>query len=117
MSMLCARQGASRVIAVEAAPETAQLARRIIQSNHFDNIDIKSSKVEALDEHELQDVDVIVSEWMGYSLLYEAMLESVLWARDRYTIGTSTLENIHIHTHTHTHESQTFPPSLYPGWT
>ena len=29
-------------------------------------------------------VDVIVSEWMGYCLLYEAMLDSVLWARDRY---------------------------------
>lgn len=84
MSMLCARQGASRVIAVEAAPETAQLARRIIESNGFDNIDVKSCRVEALDECELQDVDVIVSEWMGYSLLFEAMLESVLWARDRY---------------------------------
>jgi protein arginine N-methyltransferase 3 len=29
-------------------------------------------------------VDVIVSEWMGYCLLYEAMLPSVLFARDRY---------------------------------
>ncbi len=29
-------------------------------------------------------VDIIVSEWMGYCLLYEAMLDSVLWARDRY---------------------------------
>ena len=30
------------------------------------------------------EVDVIVSEWMGYCLLYEAMLDSVIWARDRY---------------------------------
>lgn len=29
-------------------------------------------------------VDIIVSEWMGYGLLYEAMLDSVLWARDHY---------------------------------
>ena len=29
-------------------------------------------------------VDIIVSEWMGYCLLYEAMLDSVLWARDHY---------------------------------
>ena len=29
-------------------------------------------------------VDIIVSEWMGYCLLYEAMLDSVLFARDRY---------------------------------
>ena len=32
----------------------------------------------------VQQVDVIVSEWMGYCLLYEAMLDSVIWARDRY---------------------------------
>ena len=29
-------------------------------------------------------VDVIVSEWMGYCLLYESMLSSVITARDRY---------------------------------
>ena len=29
-------------------------------------------------------VDVIVSEWMGYALLYESMLDSVLVARDRW---------------------------------
>jgi len=29
-------------------------------------------------------VDIIISEWMGYCLLYEAMLDSVIWARDRY---------------------------------
>jgi hypothetical protein len=29
-------------------------------------------------------VDVIVSEWMGYFLLFESMLDTVLWARDHY---------------------------------
>ena len=29
-------------------------------------------------------VDIIVSEWMGYCLLFEAMLDSVIYARDRY---------------------------------
>ena len=32
----------------------------------------------------VKQVDVIVSEWMGYCLLYEAMLDSILWARDHY---------------------------------
>ena len=31
-------------------------------------------------------VDVIVSEWMGYCLLYESMLSSVIMARDRFGI-------------------------------
>lgn len=29
-------------------------------------------------------VDIIVSEWMGYFLLYESMLDTVLYARDKY---------------------------------
>ena len=29
-------------------------------------------------------VDVIVSEWMGYFLLFESMLDSVLYARDTW---------------------------------
>lgn len=29
-------------------------------------------------------VDIIVSEWMGYFLLFESMLDSVLFARDKY---------------------------------
>ncbi|KAJ7525353.1 hypothetical protein O6H91_17G046900 [Diphasiastrum complanatum] len=31
-----------------------------------------------------EEVDVIVSEWMGYMLLYESMLASVICARDRW---------------------------------
>ena len=29
-------------------------------------------------------VDVIISEWMGYFLMYESMLDTVLFARDRW---------------------------------
>lgn len=39
-------------------------------------------------------VDVIVSEWMGYALFFEAMLDTVLHARDRRAslrIGTYLL--------------------------
>lgn len=32
----------------------------------------------------IEKVDIIVSEWMGYALLYESMLDSVLCARDRF---------------------------------
>jgi hypothetical protein len=33
---------------------------------------------------QVEQVDVIVSEWMGYFLLYESMLDSVIWAREKY---------------------------------
>ena len=32
----------------------------------------------------VEKVDVIISEWMGYLLLYESMLDTVLFARDKW---------------------------------
>ena len=32
-------------------------------------------------------VDIIISEWMGYCLLYESMLETVLFARDKWLVS------------------------------
>jgi len=29
-------------------------------------------------------VDIIISEWMGFCLLYEGMLDSVIYARDKF---------------------------------
>jgi len=39
-----------------------------------------------LEEAELpiQQFDIMISEWMGYFLLYESMLDTVLLARDKY---------------------------------
>lgn len=44
-------------------------------------------------------VDIIVSEWMGYCLLYEAMLDSVLWARDRYLAPNGLMIPSHMTLH------------------
>ena len=41
---------------------------------------VVKSKVEDL-ALEVGEVDVIISEWMGYCLVYEGMLSSVLMAR------------------------------------
>lgn len=69
----------------------ADAARLIAAQNGMaaDNggvVSIVAGRVEQL--HELpggmQQADVLVSEWMGYSLLFESMLESVLHARDRW---------------------------------
>ena len=32
-------------------------------------------------------VDIIISEWMGYFLLYESMLDTVLYARDKWLVS------------------------------
>ena len=31
-------------------------------------------------------VDIIISEWMGYCLFYESMLNTVLYARDKWLV-------------------------------
>lgn len=36
-------------------------------------------------------VDIIISEWMGYFLLFEGMLDSVIYARDNYLAAGGTL--------------------------
>jgi len=43
---------------------------------------VKSKLEEA--ELPIQEFDIIISEWMGYFLLYESMLDTVLLARDKY---------------------------------
>ena len=46
-----------------------------------------NKKVEELVlEQDVPQVDIIISEWMGYCLLYEGMLDSVLYARDHFLV-------------------------------
>lgn len=32
-------------------------------------------------------VDIIISEWMGYCLFYESMLNTVIFARDKWLVS------------------------------
>ncbi|KAE9975347.1 hypothetical protein BLS_002660 [Venturia inaequalis] len=83
LSMFCARAGAAKVIAVDNS-NIIDKARTNIHANGLsDVITCLRGKIEEVNLP-LQKVDIIVSEWMGYCLLFEAMLDSVLWARDRY---------------------------------
>lgn len=43
------------------------------------------SRIEDVTEAQIPEkVDIIVSEWMGFYLLHEGMLDSVIVARDRF---------------------------------
>lgn len=83
--MFAARAGAKTVIGIDASDVTVY-AERIVVKNNFTNIIIKKAKVEELKELPLgiQEVDIIISEWMGICLFHESMLISVLYARDRW---------------------------------
>jgi len=39
----------------------------------------------------IETVDIIVSEWMGYCLFYESMLNTVIYARDKWLVTDSSL--------------------------
>ena len=73
-----------QVVAVEGS-KMATLASQLVASNGFSaSITVVQSAIEDLAELPGGPVDIIVSEWMGFYLLHESMLPSVLWARDRW---------------------------------
>ncbi|KIJ54463.1 hypothetical protein M422DRAFT_24410 [Sphaerobolus stellatus SS14] len=85
LSLFAAQAGAKRVIAVDASA-IAERAEKNVKDNGMDHIiTVVRGKVEEIQLPDgIEKVDIIVSEWMGYALLYESMLDSVLVARDRF---------------------------------
>lgn len=66
-------------------------ARNIIEENGFkDKITLIQGKVEEV-ELPVDKVDIIISEWMGYFLLFESMLDTVLFARDKWLVFMNLL--------------------------
>lgn len=85
LSMFAAKSGARKVFGVDYSDIAVQ-ARQIVKDNHLDHVvTIIQGRIEDVVLPDgLQHVDIIISEWMGYCLLYEAMLNSVLVARDKW---------------------------------
>ena len=83
LSIFAAKAGAKHVYGIEFA-DIADYANEIIKKNKLnDKITIIKSKVEDV-KLPVEKVDIIISEWMGYFLLYESMLDTVLFARDKW---------------------------------
>ncbi|OAY79664.1 putative protein arginine N-methyltransferase 6.2, partial [Ananas comosus] len=82
LSIFCARAGARRVYAVDASL-IANQAKQVVEDNNLsDKVIVLHGRIEDVEIEET--VDVIISEWMGYMLVYESMLESVIFARDKW---------------------------------
>ena len=58
-------------------------SRNCQQCRSWTAITLVKGKLEDV-ELPIKEFDIIVSEWMGYFLLYESMLDTVLVARDKY---------------------------------
>ncbi|KAI4380734.1 hypothetical protein MLD38_006893 [Melastoma candidum] len=86
LSLFCAKAGASHVYAVECS-HMADMAKEIVETNGLSNvITVLKGKIEEIDLPVAR-VDIIISEWMGYFLLFENMLNTVLYARDKWLVN------------------------------
>ena len=85
LSLFAAKAGARMVIGVDMS-SMVEHAKQIVKDNKMEGVvTIIRGRVEEISLPEGVDkVDVILSEWMGYCLFYESMLDSVLFARDKW---------------------------------
>lgn len=83
LSMFSAKAGAAHVYAIDKSAILDKARENIFNNGLDKQITCLRGRIEDL-VLPVDKVDIIVSEWMGYCCLYEAMLPSVLFARDRY---------------------------------
>ncbi|XP_055850572.1 protein arginine N-methyltransferase 1 [Episyrphus balteatus] len=82
LSIFASQAGAKQIVAVDNS-EVIYNAMDIAKKNNISNISFVKGRLEdtALP---VEKFDVIISEWMGYFLLFEGMLDSVIYARDKH---------------------------------
>ncbi|KAE8705882.1 putative protein arginine N-methyltransferase 1 [Hibiscus syriacus] len=88
LSLFCAKAGAAHVYAVECS-QMADMAKQIVETNGLSDggvVTVLKGKIEEI-ELPVAKVDIIISEWMGYFLVFENMLNTVLYARDKWLVN------------------------------
>uniref|UniRef100_V5HDN6 type I protein arginine methyltransferase n=1 Tax=Ixodes ricinus TaxID=34613 RepID=V5HDN6_IXORI len=90
LAMFAARCGASRVIGVDQSDIVFQAMDIVRENDLHGTVTLLKGRLEDIDLP-VERVDVIVSQWMGYFLLFEGMLDTVLHARDHHLKPGGTL--------------------------
>uniref|UniRef100_A0A1B6GLP0 type I protein arginine methyltransferase n=1 Tax=Cuerna arida TaxID=1464854 RepID=A0A1B6GLP0_9HEMI len=85
LSLFAAKAGAAKVYAIECS-NIVEYTRKIVSLNGFDNvITVIKGKAEEIELPDgVEKVDIIISEWMGYCLFYESMLDTIIFARNKW---------------------------------
>ena len=84
LSLFAMKAGARKVFAVEASP-LADVLTEIVKLNDDDGvIEVVRGKAEEIELEADTKVDIMISEWMGFYLFHESMLDSVILARDKH---------------------------------
>ena len=83
LSLFAAKAGAKKVYAVENSDIVDQAKSIVVKNCLSEVITVIRGKIEEV-ELPVDKVDIIISEWMGYCLYFESMLDSVIFARDKW---------------------------------
>lgn len=83
LSMFSQDAGAKLVVGIDGADHVLECASKVLRENKKEEITLVLGRIEKT-PLPYESFDAIVSEWMGYFLLYEGMLDSIIFARDRY---------------------------------
>ncbi|SPP83944.1 protein arginine N-methyltransferase 1 [Drosophila guanche] len=82
LSIFASQAGASRIVGIDNS-EIVYTAMDIVRKNNVKNIELVKGRLEDTELPEAK-YDIIISEWMGYFLLYESMLDSIIYAREHH---------------------------------
>ncbi|KAH8359182.1 hypothetical protein KR093_004946, partial [Drosophila rubida] len=82
LSIFASQAGAANVVGIDNS-EIVYTAMDIVRKNNVKNVKLVKGMLEDTELPE-EKYDVIISEWMGYFLLYEAMLDSIIYAREHH---------------------------------
>lgn len=83
LSMFAAKTGCKKVLSIDQSDVIYHAMDIVRENNLNDIIELKKGRLEDIDLG-VDKVDAIVSEWMGYFLLFEGMLDTVIYARDHH---------------------------------
>jgi len=85
LCLFAAKAGAKKVVGIDLS-SIIDKSRKIVEKNGYSDVItlVKGRLENTVLPLEAGEVDVIVSEWMGYALYYENMLSSVIFARNKY---------------------------------
>jgi protein arginine N-methyltransferase 3 len=83
LAMFSAKSGASKVYGIDQSEIVYKAMDIIRENNYHETIHLIKGRIEDTNLP-VEKVDIIVSEWMGYFLLFEGMLDSFIYARDHH---------------------------------
>ncbi|SOV82686.1 protein arginine N-methyltransferase 1 [Plasmodium sp. gorilla clade G3] len=83
LSFFAATYGAKHVYSIEKSDIIYTAIKIRDENNLTDKVTFLKGLAEEI-ELPVDKVDIIISEWMGYCLLYENMLDTVLYCRDKW---------------------------------